>query len=135
MGDNTIVIGGRHLVFGIIIIGFIVGFVFLGRASSEGDNVTGNYVKENGEKQHVKVSMKGNQYIFEPPSVKKGIPVRMEVDRNSVFGCYRDIVIPQLGVRKFISQKDNIMEFTPTIKGVMKASCSMGMGFGSFTVT
>ena len=134
--NKTIVIGTKHLLFGALIIGIIVGFIFLGKASAseETNQITGNTIANAEGTQHVRVSMTRNEYIFTPPTVTKDIPVRMEVDMNSVVGCYRSIVIPQLDVRTFVSPQDNIIEFTPTKTGTMKVSSSMDMGSGSFTV-
>ena len=134
MGEKeTIVIGMKHIIFVIVIIGLISAFIVVGRGSAE--SVTGSSVKTGDVNyQEVKVSMKANTYIFEPSTVNKDVPVKMVVDMNSVFGCYRDIVIPNLGVKKYVSESDNVIEFTPTKTGTMSMFCSMRMGSGSFKV-
>ena len=134
--NKTIVLETRHFLFGALIIGLVVGFVLLGRAPTDdqSNEITGKVVQNMENAQIVQVSMVGNEYIFKPAIVTKDIPVRLEVDMNSVRGCYRSMVIPTLDVRKLVSEQDNIVEFIPTTTGVMTVSCSMGMGSGSFTV-
>ena len=57
------------------------------------------------------------------------------VDTNKVRGCLQSIVIPDFGVRKFVTAKDNIISFVPDKKGTFSFSCSMGMGFGKIVVS
>lgn len=84
--------------------------------------------------QIVKLSMKGYQYILEPSVLQKDIPVRMEVDMSTVTGCLRSVVIPAFNVRKYLTDTDNVIEFTPTKSGTFQITCSMNMGKGSFQV-
>jgi hypothetical protein len=46
----------------------------------------------------------------------------------------QSVTIPGLGVRKYVTQGDNIIEFTPDKSGKFDIVCSMGMGRQSFTV-
>jgi plastocyanin domain-containing protein len=78
--------------------------------------------------------MKNYQYLTDPAVLKKGIPVKMTVDLNTVVGCATDIVIKDFGVRKYVSQGDNIITFTPTKTGTIGIACSMNMYHGTFTV-
>ncbi|MBU0577141.1 sulfite exporter TauE/SafE family protein [Patescibacteria group bacterium] len=66
--------------------------------------------------------------------VKKGVPVRWEINGINVSGCSNEIVIPSLDIRKSISKGKNIIEFTPTQEGVIPFSCWMGMIGGKFIV-
>lgn len=88
---------------------------------------------ENGSqtvKMDVDWSFKQNQF-----TVKKGIPVRWEINGINVSGCSNEIVIPELGIRKKISKGLNIIEFTPEKEGTLPFSCWMGMLNGRFIVT
>lgn len=74
---------------------------------------------------------------FEPNKfeIKKGVPVRWEIDGINVSGCSNEIVIPSLKIRKKINKGLNIIEFTPEKEGTIPFSCGMGMLTGKFTVT
>ena len=135
MKEDTVKIGTKHLVFvGLIIIAAV--FLFsTGWKNNLG--ITGNVVKAvpvNGEVQNVVLTMGSQGYVMTPDTLKKDVPVRMEVDMNSVVGCTRDVVIPSLGVKEYVTENNNIIEFTPTKKGEIPIRCSMNMARGSFTV-
>jgi len=85
--------------------------------------------------QTIKVRMSGNQYIFEPSTLKKDVPARLEIDLSTVTGCYRGIVIPGFNIRKSVRQGDSIIEFLPDKEGTFGVTCSMGMGQGRFSVS
>ncbi len=76
-------------------------------------------------------------WTFKPNEfkVKKGIPVRWEIEGVNVSGCSNEIVIPKLNIRKKIDIGKNIVEFTPEKEGVISFSCWMGMIGGRFIVT
>lgn len=88
-----------------------------------------------GEVQEVTLSIKNWQYVVTPSTLKLGVPVRMTVDMNSVYGCARSVTIPAFGVRKYVTESDSVIEFTPTKTGTITMSCSMGMYFGAFQVS
>jgi len=67
--------------------------------------------------------------------VKKGVPVRWEIDGINLSGCSNEIVIPELRIRKKLSQGINVIEFTPEKSGTLPFSCWMGMLRGKFIVT
>ncbi|HYD03958.1 MAG TPA: cupredoxin domain-containing protein [Alphaproteobacteria bacterium] len=87
-----------------------------------------------GDAQQVKLSVQGGTYILSPSTLKKDVPVRMEVDMNTVKGCARSIVIPEFGVRQYVEPGNNVIEFTPTKTGTFDIACSMVMYTGTFTV-
>jgi len=76
----------------------------------------------------------GNNYDPNVITVKQGIPVRITMDMSEVRGCFRSVVIPQLGIRKTFTESDNVLEFTPSQKGTYPFSCAMGMGTGKIVV-
>ena len=105
--------------------------------SAKESNVTTLATKETvntNEVQEVKLTFENYEYKLEPSTLRKDIPVRMEVDLNTVTGCLRDIVISSFNVRKQVKQGDNIIEFTPNKAGTFNIACSMNMGRGKFTV-
>ncbi|MFC1622873.1 sulfite exporter TauE/SafE family protein [Patescibacteria group bacterium] len=76
-------------------------------------------------------------WTFKPAElkIKKGIPVRWEINGINVSGCSNEIVIPKLKIRKKINPGTNIIEFTPEKEGILPFSCWMGMLNGRFIVT
>jgi copper chaperone CopZ len=87
-----------------------------------------------GGAQTVQLSVQGSTYLPNPVRVRKGVPVRLVADMNSMRGCSRAIVIPEFGVNKYISAGDNVITFTPTKSGTFQFSCSMGMYRGTLVV-
>lgn len=67
-------------------------------------------------------------------TVKNNMPVRWIVKGENVFGCQGFLVAPKIGVAKTLTSGDNVIEFTPTKKGPIAFSCSMGMFTGRFEV-
>lgn len=76
-------------------------------------------------------------WVFEPTEfkIKKGIPVRWEINGVNVSGCSNEVVIPRLNIRKKIYKGKNVVEFIPNKEGVLPFSCWMGMLNGRFIVT
>jgi plastocyanin domain-containing protein len=46
----------------------------------------------------------------------------------------QSVTMPSFGVRKYVSEGDNIIEFTPDKSGNFDIVCSMGMGRQTFSV-
>ncbi len=86
------------------------------------------------QKAVLKLNSYGN-YVVEPSVLKKDIPVRMEVDLNSVYGCARSVVIKDFNVMKSVREGDNIIEFIPNKEGRIRIQCSMNMFIGYFDVS
>ena len=87
-----------------------------------------------GNVQTIKMDV---DWTFKPTEfeIKKGIPVRWEINGINVSGCSNEIVIPKLNIRKKIDIGLNLIEFTPEKEGVLPFSCWMGMLNGRFIVT
>ncbi len=124
----------------IVVVSF---FVFAAQAviadTPQGNTVTANAVAGSaapvqGGKQIVKMTVQGSTYYPNPMVLKKGIPVEIQVDTNSVRGCFRGIQIPAFGVKKLVTATDNNIEFTPDKAGTFGFSCFMGMGRGQIVV-
>lgn len=82
------------------------------------------------------VSMRVAYGAFTPNRfiLKKGVPVRWEIDGVDVSGCANTIVVPTLGINQSLVQGPNLIRFTPSRSGTIPFSCSMGMIRGSFQV-
>jgi len=88
----------------------------------------------NGEVQDATLSVVGGTYVITPSTLKIGIPVRMTADMATLKGCSRSVVIASLGVRKSLTESDNVITFTPTQTGTINIACSMNMYRGTFNV-
>jgi len=84
--------------------------------------------------QNVKLSFDDKGYVVTPPTVTKGVPVKMEVDLDTVKGCMRTVVISAFDVKKTVKTGETTIEFTPTKSGKIDIICGMNMGKGMFTV-
>jgi uncharacterized protein len=139
MKTKTYLIIGALIVVAVILV-FSAKNIFAGNSNTytttTSTNNYGTNVNTAGGVQNVKLTLNNNyDYVLEPGVLKKGVPVRMEVDLKSVVGCARSVTIPELGVRKNVKQGDNIIEFVPTKTGTFKIACSMNMYVGTFSVT
>lgn len=108
--------------------------------AGQSGTITGEAVKEptaQGAPQRVQkavLKMVNYNYVVEPNPLKKGVPVKMEVDLKSVYGCMRTVVIPAFNVIQRVREGDNIIEFTPDKSGTFQITCGMNMGRGTFQV-
>lgn len=82
------------------------------------------------------VSMKEVSSGYSPNkfTIKKGVPVRWEIDAQAPNSCASSLVSAKLNVKKTLVAGKNVIEFTPTESGKIPFSCSMGMYTGSFDV-
>lgn len=73
---------------------------------------------------------------YTPITVEEGIPVKWTIiaEPGSINGCNNEIIIPEYGVQKKLTEGENIVEFTPTKQGKFGYSCWMGMIRSSITV-
>ena len=90
---------------------------------------------DNTNSQVVELGMKNYNYYPNVINLKYNMPTKIVVDTSKVKGCLQSIVIPDFGIRKFVTAKDNVISFTPNKKGTFSFSCSMGMGFGKIVVS
>lgn len=79
-------------------------------------------------KQIVKMTVQGYTYSPNQFTVVAGVPVEWQIDGVGAAGCGQVIVMPTLGISKYLS-KDGIttINFTPTQTGTIPFNCSMGM--------
>ncbi len=110
------------------------GFFLVSTGQARESGITGEVIGSSGDVQVVKMSVVGSGYVFEPSTVKAGVPVRIEADMSRMPGCSRSVVISEFGVRKTFTSSDNILEFTPTKAGKFYVACSMNMYKGTLEV-
>ncbi len=68
-------------------------------------------------------------------TVKKGIPVELEIDAKiQLGGCMGTLIIPKYNVAHAIPLGRSTLRFTPTKAGVVPFTCSMGSKMGEFVV-
>ena len=84
--------------------------------------------------QAVKLSFDDKGYVVTPSTVTRGVPVKMEVDLDTVKGCMRTVVIEAFNVKQTVKAGATTIEFTPTRSGPIQIVCGVNMGKGQFTV-
>jgi plastocyanin domain-containing protein len=92
-----------------------------------------NVTFENGI-QVMRMNQSYNGYSPNTFTVQKGIPVKWVVNSQDAYSCAASIFSPQLGIKKILSEGENIIEFTPNQLGKVKFTCSMGMFTGIINV-
>lgn len=114
-----------------------VGF-FLNSAGSIGNGIretaVNTVVVSADDVQVVKMHVEGAQYVLEPSSVKKGVPVRLEADISRMPGCSKSVISSELNIRKTFNSGSNTLEFTPDKAGTFYLACSMNMYKGALTI-
>ena len=66
--------------------------------------------------------------------IAKDIPVKWIIDASAPNSCSSSIISPKLGIKKYLNQGENVIEFTPENTGEIKFSCAMGMYTGKFII-
>ncbi len=78
--------------------------------------------------QEITVNVKSNGYTSSVNTLKAGVPVRMKLVTNNTQGCARAFNIPSMGINKVLAATGTEeIQFTPTKKGQLIMTCSMGM--------
>ncbi len=79
-------------------------------------------------KQIVRMKVSGYTYTPNKFTVVEGIPVEWQIDGASAAGCGKVVVMPSLGLSKYLSPEGiTTINFTPTQTGTIPFNCSMGM--------
>ena len=131
-----------YAVVGILVIAFGVyniqsAMAILPASISSGSEVNYTPVDNGATQQGVQViemTQSASGYSPKTLRVKAGIPVRWVITSESSFTCASSIVVPSLGIRTNLKKGENVIEFTPTEKGSIPYSCSMGMYRGTILV-
>src|SRR3989338_1864025 len=114
----------------VIAVGIIIG---MSLTSAGKGTLTGN-IAQGGEYQKATLRVENYGYVVEPNVLQAGVPVRMEVDLNTVKGCARSVNIPEFKVNQLVSPGKSEITFTPTKEGTIAIRCSMNMYRGTFVV-
>jgi len=127
-------------IIGVIGITLIAVFLLVATRNFFSNNNATNDIVENvnagdSNAQVIQLGMKNYNYYPNIINLKYNIPTKIVVKTDEVKGCLRSIVIPDFGIRKLITNADNVISFTPNKKGTFSFSCSMGMGFGKIIVS
>lgn len=93
-----------------------------------------NAVTSTGSEQVVRMTQKGDGYYPNTFTIEKGKPVKWVVTSESQFSCASSLVVPSLGISKYLKSGENVITFTPNKTGEIPFSCSMGMYRGKFIV-
>lgn len=109
-----------------------ISFFIFSQGSARASNIVSS--EENGNFQIIKLHVENSQYILQPDTVKKGIPVRIEADISKMPGCSKSIVIPGFNIRQVVNENNNAIQFTPDKAGTFNIVCSMNMYKGTLTV-
>lgn len=102
--------------------------------SADRENATDSNAKIENGFQIVKMDQTSSGYSPNSFTIRKGIPVKWIINSKSPGSCSSSILAPKVGVKKFLQQGENVIEFTPSETGIIKFTCSMGMYSGKFTV-
>ncbi len=84
--------------------------------------------------QIIKMEVTSSGYAPSSFTLKKGVPVRWEINVRDLNGCNQTLVLRQLNLSKNLVKGVNIINFTPEKSGTMAFSCGMGMLRGSFKI-
>jgi uncharacterized protein len=97
---------------------------------------TGNLADvSNSGIQEVTIQVNNTGYESDVDTIKAGIPVKLNLISNNALGCSRSFTIPEYNISQILPQTGSaVVEFTPTRKGRLTYTCSMGMYTGWFNV-
>ncbi len=85
--------------------------------------------------QEVNIKVTTGGYETSAKTLKVNVPVSLNLISNDVLSCARAFTIPEYNITKILpSTGTATLEFTPTKKGRLTYTCSMGMYTGWFDV-
>lgn len=84
--------------------------------------------------QTIKMDVTARGYSPNTFTVKKGVPVKWEINVKDTGTCAAFLIAPKITDYKALKRGTNTIEFTPEEAGNMNFSCSMGMYTGKFVV-
>lgn len=98
-------------------------------------NTGTNGVATNNGVQEVNMNVDASGYSPNSFVIKKGVPVKWNVNVKQLTGCNSELVMNDYNIDARLKQGPNTFEFTPDKTGTIRFSCGMGMIRGSFVVT
>lgn len=102
-------------------------FLFAGRRRAQ-------VAQASGGTQVVNIQVLGG---YDPSTVRvrPGLPVRLVFERRESAGCSEEVVLPDLGIRRFLPPFERTtVELTPQKPGSYEFTCGMGMLRGRLIV-
>ncbi|MDD5651603.1 MAG: sulfite exporter TauE/SafE family protein [Candidatus Nanoarchaeia archaeon] len=99
-----------------------------------GNSDTSSITINNGI-QEVNMQVTASGYSPNSFVLKKGVPVKWNVDVPQLFSCTNELIMNDYKIDFHLKQGLNIIEFTPIKTGTIQFTCGMGMLHGSFIVT
>jgi len=85
--------------------------------------------------QEVEITVSSNGYHSSAQSLKVGVPVALSLVTQNTKGCSRAFTIPEYNITKILPETGSqSVEFTPTRRGRLTYTCSMGMYTGWFEI-
>ncbi len=97
--------------------------------------ISGSSVVIDGDVHVVKMEVDRSGWSPDSFVLKKGVPVRWEINVVELTGCNNEILVRDYGIDAKLEKGMNIVEFTPDEVGTVRWSCWMGMIPGTFIVT
>ena len=117
----------------VVIIVFLIFIVMSKPATSNKEEINTGIALENGV-QVIRMTESAQGYTPNQFTIKKGIPVRWEIEASADRTCASALIVPDYKIREFLKPGKNVLEFTPSQTGTIPFSCSMRMYTGSFKV-
>lgn len=109
-------------------------YIDLGGPSADG-SMGESFVKTEDGKQVVDIAVFPTGYSPNNVQVKSGVPVKLNLKSGGRLGCTSQFRIPSLGISKNIPLNGEAeVNFTPSMKGKLVFTCSMGMYSGVIEV-
>jgi len=98
---------------------------------------SGNGVQStvNNNEQVIKMAITPSGYQPNVFTLKRGVPVRWEIDATRMSGCTNWLMVSSLNIQQQMQRGINVINFTPQQNGTVGFSCGMGMVRGKFIVT
>jgi plastocyanin domain-containing protein len=116
------------LLSGVLLIGLVIWYFFLGEGEKEVASVGEAGV------QQIKITVKGG-YSPDVIVVKKGVPVALDFYRDEASSCTEQVVFSDFGIsRRLPAFKTTPVEFTPDKAGEFTFTCGMNMVRGKLIV-
>jgi len=98
--------------------------------------ITGNAILVGeGDSQVIKMDVTRSGWQPNSFVLKKGVPVRWEINAKELTGCNNQIIVDDYDLDIKLKKGLNVVEFIPDKTGTVGWSCWMGMIPGSFIVT
>ncbi len=98
-------------------------------------NLEGDIAVLSDSSQVTTLNVTNSGYSPKNITLKKGVPVTLNLVTNNVESCARSFTIPSLNIEKLLPETGtSTIEFVPQETGLLAFACSMGMYTGNFNV-